>query len=192
MEEIMMDSVGIFRNGKDLEDAVEKLQALLIRSRRISIRSRVKSANPELQLAYRIPMMLKLALCVAHGALQRTESRGAHFREDHLERNDRDWLNRTIAVWRREEDTLPTLSYEPIDVMTMELPPGSRGYGSAQIIEHPDTSTRRAQIEAIKADMPGADRFALQTALMPYEHLLPPRLRRRNERLSERFTEAPA
>jgi fumarate reductase flavoprotein subunit len=192
MEEIMMERVGIFRNGNDLAGAVERLQTLLRRSRRISVRNRSRGANPELTLAYRVPMMLKLALCVAYGALQRTESRGAHFREDYLERNDRDWLNRTIAVWRREGDALPELSYEPIDVMAMELPPGSRGYGTAQSIEHPDTPRRRAQIEAIKAAMPGADRFALQTALMPYEHLLPPRFRGRNERLSERFTEASA
>jgi fumarate reductase flavoprotein subunit len=189
MEDIMMERVGIFRNGKDLGDAVEKLQDLLVRSRRMSIRSRVTGANPELTLAYRLPMMLKLALCVAHGALQRTESRGAHYREDHLERNDRDWLNRTIAVWSRNDDTLPTLSYEPIDVMAMELPPGSRGYGNARTIEHPDTARRRARIETIKAGSAGTDRFALQAALMPYEHLLPSRWRGRNERLSERLTE---
>ncbi|HXJ84838.1 MAG TPA: fumarate reductase flavoprotein subunit [Candidatus Methylomirabilis sp.] len=185
MEEIMMDRVGIFRNGKDLEDAVQKLQGLLVRSRRIGIRTKVKGANPELALAYRIPMMLKLALCVAYGARQRTESRGAHFREDHLERNDRDWLNRTIAIWPREEDTLPKLSYEPIDVMVMELPPGSRGYGSATTIEHPDTARRRDQIERIKAGSRDADRFTQQAAVMPYEHLLPPRFRGKNERLSE-------
>lgn len=37
-------------------------------------------ANPELEEAYRVPRMLKIALCVAYGALLRTESRGAHYR----------------------------------------------------------------------------------------------------------------
>jgi fumarate reductase flavoprotein subunit len=129
--------------------------------------------------------MLKLALCVAYGALQRAESRGAHYRQDHPRRNDRDWLKRTLAFWRREEDTLPTLAYEDLDVMAMELPPGWRGYGSRDFVEHPDGPRRREQIEAIKAAHRGFDRFALQAALMPYEHLLPQRLRGRNQRLGE-------
>ena len=86
--------------------------------------------------------MLKLALCVAHGALMRTESRGAHFREDYPRRNDAQWLKRTLATWKREADTLPTLDYEPLDVMRMELPPGWRGYGAKDYIDHPDTARR--------------------------------------------------
>jgi len=63
----------------------------------------------------------------------RTESRGAHAREDYPERNDRDWLKRTLAYWKSESDTLPTLEYEkPSKVW--ELPPGERGYGSSKII----------------------------------------------------------
>ena len=77
--------------------------------------------------------MVRLALCVAYGALMRTESRGAHAREDFPERNDRDWLKRTLAYWKSEEDTLPTLEYEkPSKVW--EIPPGERGYGSCKII----------------------------------------------------------
>jgi fumarate reductase flavoprotein subunit len=131
--------------------------------------------------------MLKLALCVAYGALQRTESRGPHFREDYPQRNDRNWLKRTLATWRNENDVLPTLSYEDIDVMGMELPPGWRGYGAKDYIDHPDTPKRQAEIEALKASMPNADRVAVQSAVMPFEHLLPERFLGRNERLGERL-----
>jgi fumarate reductase flavoprotein subunit len=129
--------------------------------------------------------MLKLALCVAQGALLRTESRGAHFREDFPRRNDADWLKRTLATWTDPAQLLPTLSYEPLDVMAMELPPGWRGYGARDAIEHPDTARRSAEIEALRAARPDVDRHALQAALLPFHHLLPPRLRGRNARTGE-------
>jgi fumarate reductase flavoprotein subunit len=185
MQEIMTRQVGIFRTGKQLEQAVEELQKLLVKSRSIGVRSRVPGANPELVTAYRVQMMLKLALCVAYGALQRTESRGAHFREDHPRRDDAAWLKRTLATWNREGDVLPTLGYEPLDVKRMELPPGWRGYGAKNYTDHPDTPARQAEVETAKERI--TDRFLLQRALMPYEHLLPERLRGRNERIDDRF-----
>jgi len=185
MQELMTAKVGIFRTGKELEEAVEELQSLLSKSRNIGLKTRVRGANPELVTAYRVQKMLKLALCVAYGALTRTESRGAHFREDYPQRNDQDWLKRTLATWNGDADTLPALEYEDIDVMRMELPPGWRGYGAKDYIDHPDTPTRMAEIEAIKANMHDADRFAIQMALMPYERLLPECFRGRNERLGE-------
>jgi fumarate reductase flavoprotein subunit len=181
MQDIMMDKVGIFRNGKDLEKAVEELKALVVRSRTIAIRNKVRSSNPELVEALRVPKMIKLALCVAYGAFKRTESRGAHSREDYTERNDRDWLSRTLAHWKSEKDDLPSLTYEPLDVTKMELPPGSRGYGNAQIIPHPDTEKRLQQIEEIKKSIPNADRFELQKALMAYD--VPEVYKGKNERV---------
>jgi fumarate reductase flavoprotein subunit len=128
--------------------------------------------------------MIKLALCVACGALARTESRGAHYRDDFPRRDDAQWLRRTLAIWKNEGDTLPTLDYEPLDVMRMELPPGSRGYGTKDDhIVHSDAPRRAAEVEATRKRLVDADRFAVQAALMPYDHLLPPDLRVRNERI---------
>jgi fumarate reductase flavoprotein subunit len=187
MQTIMTGKVGIFRTGRVLEEAVHELQQLLLRSRNIGLRYKARGANPELVTAYRVQKMLKMALCIAYGALKRTESRGAHFREDFPRRNDAEWLNRTLATWKSETDTLPSLAYEPIDVMKMELPPGWRGYGAKDHIDHPDTAKRLAEIEALKQQRDGADRFALQQKLMPYEQLLPERFRGRNERIDERL-----
>lgn len=185
MQEIMTDKVGIFRRGDLLESAVEELQQLLVRSRSIGIATRRPGANPELVTAYRVQKMLKLALCVAHGALQRTESRGAHYREDHPRRNDADWLKRTLARWPDPGQTLPTLAYEPLDVSRMELPPGWRGYGAKDAIAHPATEARAAEIAAIRAALGDADRHTVQHALMPFEHLLPEPFRGRNQRLGD-------
>jgi fumarate reductase flavoprotein subunit len=189
MQQTMTDKVGIFRNGKKLEEAVDNLQKLLRRSRDIGLRYKARGANPELVTAYRVQKMLKLALCVAYGALTRTESRGAHFREDFPHRDDVRWLKRTLATWKSESDTLPSLAYEQLDVMKMELPPGWRGYGAKDHIDHPDTPKRVAEIEAAKQGADG-DRFKLQENLMPYDHLLPERFRGRNERIDEPFPEA--
>jgi fumarate reductase flavoprotein subunit len=190
MQTIMTAKVGIFRTGRALEEAVHELQQLLLRSRNIGLRYKARGANPELVTAYRVQKMLKLALCVACGALQRTESRGAHYREDFPRRNDAEWLNRTLATWKSETDPLPTLAYERLDVMKMELPPGWRGYGAKDHIDHPDTTRRLAEIEALKQRHDGGDRFALQEKLMPYEYLLPERFRGRNEQIDERMAGA--
>jgi fumarate reductase flavoprotein subunit len=187
MQRIMSDQVCVFRSGPVLQMALDELQDLLRRSARIAVRSSAAGANPELVDAYRVPRMLRLALCVVAGALARTESRGAHFREDFPRRNDRDWLKRTLAFWPGRDNTLPALAYEPIDVMQMELPPGWRGYGAKDHVEHPDTARRAAEVVALREARPGADRFEIQERLMPFRELLPPRLQGRNERLDEPF-----
>ena len=132
MQDEMMDRVGIFRNGNDLQTAVDNLQKIHDRAQKVGLRSSGVGANPELALALKIRGMLRLALCVAYGALTRTESRGCHAREDYTERNDRDWLKRTLATWR-DGDNLPHLDYEPVS-KSFDLPPGDRGYGVCKII----------------------------------------------------------
>ncbi len=187
MQQIMTDKVGIFRGGADLEEAVHRLQGLLLRSRQIGLRAHADGPNPELVTAYRTQKMLKVALCIASGALARTESRGAHFREDFPRRDDVQWLRRTLATWRDPSDTLPALAYEPLDIMSMELPPGWRGYGAKDYVDHPDTARRAAEIARLREQLGGADRHALQAGIMPYAHLLPERFRGPNERIDERL-----
>ena len=185
MQEIMTTKIGIFRKGADMESAVAELEELYKRSFKVSVKD-VVGPNPELIYAYRTQKMLRVALSVAYGALNRKESRGAHYREDFPVRNDIEWLNRTIATWK-EGDTLPTLNYEKLDISKMELPPGFRGYGVKNYIENPESAKRQAEVDAIRAKMEaaGADRFAIQDALMPYRDLLPKRLKGKNERVDE-------
>ncbi len=133
MQDVMMEYVGIFRNGKDLQTGVDKLQEILERTENMRLVGRgIKGQDAELAMALRVPGMVRLALCVAYGALNRTESRGAHAREDYPERNDKDWLVRTLATWN-EGATLPNLSYEKATPFYI-LPPGDRGYGGGKII----------------------------------------------------------
>jgi len=188
MEEIMMEKVGIFRNGKDLQEAVTELEALCQRAKNIEVfRSKSRAANPALVNAYRTQKMLKVALTVAYGALLREESRGAHSREDFPKRDDANWLKRTIMTWPNESDTLPTVSYEDISISTMEMPPGFRGYGKDLTEHHPETKVRESMVNAIKEKLEaeGASRFEIQNALMPYLEKLPKKYRGINDRLGE-------
>ncbi len=182
MRNIMQEKVGIFRDEEGLFYAVTELEKLLQKTKQIKVGSKIRGNNPELNEAYRVPKMIKLALCAAKGALERRESRGAHFREDYPKRDDANWLRRTLATWPNPDDTMPTLSYEALDVMTMEMPPAFRGYGrKGQLIEHPKSAVREEEIEAVRASMPDADRHALQQALMGYD--LPEKYREKNERI---------
>ena len=182
----MTSKIGIFRRGEDMESAVAELEDLLKKTYKVSVKDKAGN-NPELVYAYRTRKMLKVALAIACGAAARKESRGAHFREDYPVRNDAEWLCRTIATWKNENDTLPTLSYEKLDVSKMELPPGWRGYGAKNYIDNPETPKRQAEVDAIRAKMEaeGADRYAIQDAIMPFHDLLPKRLQGKNERIDE-------
>ncbi len=128
MEETLLNLVGIFRKGDDLEQAVATLKDLYARSHQLRLRSNGLGPNPEVAAALKLPGMLRLALCITYGALTRTESRGSHFREDYPQRDDANWLKRTLAYWRPGAE-MPELQYEPVKIT--ELPPGDRGYGEA-------------------------------------------------------------
>ncbi|NKQ41764.1 MAG: fumarate reductase flavoprotein subunit [Sulfurovum sp.] len=184
MQEIMDEDVGIFRNGDGLKNAVDELQELLTRSKKAVVKSKARAGNPELEEAYRVPRMLKLALCVAYGGLLRTESRGAHYREDYLKRDDKNWLNRTLTTWADEDATLPEVNYEELDIMKMEIPPAFRGYGAkGMTVEHELSEKRQEEVDALKEkfEAEGKDRFEIQDALMEYG--LPKNYKDTNERL---------
>jgi fumarate reductase flavoprotein subunit len=132
MAETMMNKVGIFRNGHDLEVAVADRDGLLADCNIAVLRCKAPGMNPELSFALRLKGMLRLALITAMGALARTESRGAHYREDHPLRNDADWLNRTLVRWPAGA-LAPEFSYEPVGII--DVPPGHRGYGSDERID---------------------------------------------------------
>lgn len=127
----LSDKVGIFRTGEDLASAVEELTEIVKETEKVQVRTRASGMNPELSLALRIEGMAKQALVIAAGALARTESRGAHTRVDYPDRDDANWLNRTLARWP-EGDKAPTLTYEKVGLL--DLPPGERGYGGATSI----------------------------------------------------------
>ncbi|EAH7841212.1 fumarate reductase flavoprotein subunit [Campylobacter coli] len=184
MKEIMWDKVAIFRTGEGLKEAVDELEKLYKESQNVKVHCKeLDCANPELEEAYRVPRMLKVALCVAYGALLRTESRGAHYREDYPKRDDLNWMKRTLTYWV-EGESLPRVEYDELDIMKMEIPPAFRGYGAkGNIIENPLSEKRQAEVDAIREKMEaeGKNRHEIQHALMPYE--LQPKYKALNQRI---------
>ncbi|MFH1675377.1 MAG: FAD-binding protein [bacterium] len=126
MAGIMTEKVGIFRTGEGLKNGITKLLDLRKRAENIGLKFKGRGRSLELEIALRAPGMIDIALAIAQSALLRTESRGAHYREDFPARDDQNWLNRTLA-YKQDGDYLPRLDYE--NVVITHLPPGDRGYG---------------------------------------------------------------
>jgi succinate dehydrogenase / fumarate reductase flavoprotein subunit len=120
MQAVMMDNVGVFRVESQMRAAVDKVHELQKRLRRISLQDRGRKFNTELLEAIELGYLLDLAEVTAESALARTESRGAHSREDYPERDDERWLKHTLA-YRTEQGV--ELKYKPVAITRFEPKP---------------------------------------------------------------------
>ncbi|MCT7352178.1 fumarate reductase/succinate dehydrogenase flavoprotein subunit [Streptomyces sp. 15-116A] len=91
LQQTMNDLVGIIRREPEMRQALEKLAELRVRARRAGVEGH-RQFNPGWHLALDLRNMLLVSECVARAALERTESRGGHTREDHAAM-DRTWRN---------------------------------------------------------------------------------------------------
>lgn len=113
MASVMFDDVGVFRTAEGLQQAIDKLLELRERFKHVRVSDSGKVFNMELLSAWELDNMLDLALVTAVSAQARTESRGAHAREDFPKRNDAEWLKHTLA--RLEGDQV-LLHYRPVTI----------------------------------------------------------------------------
>ncbi|MGD3107838.1 fumarate reductase/succinate dehydrogenase flavoprotein subunit [Streptomyces sp. YGL11-2] len=91
LQQSMNDLVGIIRREGEMAEALERLAELRVRARRAGVEGH-RQYNPGWHLAIDLRNMLLVSECVARAALERTESRGGHTRDDHPEM-DRRWRN---------------------------------------------------------------------------------------------------
>ena len=124
----MTEHVTVTRINKNLEQADAGIQALQARYRKINLSDRTKWSNQTLNFARELGNMLLLARVITLGALQRNESRGAHYKPDFPERDDANWLKTTRAKFVDREIRL---TYEPVDIT--QLPPRPRRYDAAKV-----------------------------------------------------------
>ncbi|MGE5263211.1 MAG: succinate dehydrogenase flavoprotein subunit [Acidobacteriota bacterium] len=123
MQEDMTAKCGVFRTGKSLEEVKQTLGELKARYQNISIQDHTKKFNTELLEALELGYLLDLAEVTAYSAAVRTESRGAHAREDFPKRDDANWLKHTLAYKR---DGKIELRYKPVVITRFE--PKERKY----------------------------------------------------------------
>jgi len=127
MGEIMTEHVTVTRINKNLESAHDRLRELEIRYRRINLSDRTKWSNQTLNFARELENMLILARVITLGALNRNESRGAHYKPEFPERDDANWLKTTRAKWVNNDIQL---TYEAVDTSLIPLRP--RRYDAAK------------------------------------------------------------
>jgi succinate dehydrogenase / fumarate reductase flavoprotein subunit len=97
MEVVMMEKVGIFRNAADMEKAVAKMSELRQRWTEIRTGDGGTKFNKDVLGILELENLLDLAFVTAATARERTESRGAHARDDFPDRDDHQWLKHSMA-----------------------------------------------------------------------------------------------
>lgn len=114
LQETMMNNVGIFRNGPDMEKQVEILRELRARYQHVGVQDPSTRFNSELIEALELGFMLDCAEAMTHSALNRTESRGAHDREDFHTRDDVNWLKHSMAYKDFARPGNVRIGYKPV------------------------------------------------------------------------------
>ena len=97
MQQLMTKKCSVFRNRQGLSEALMEIRQLQKLSLDIGVNNKSGVFNYELQEALELENMLKVAEAIVFSALQREESRGAHYRNDFPERNDEEWLKHTLV-----------------------------------------------------------------------------------------------
>ncbi|WP_226036490.1 succinate dehydrogenase flavoprotein subunit [Aquibacillus saliphilus] len=123
--ELMTDNVTVVRDNTKLKKTDEQIQELLKRWEKININDTSRWSNQGVMFTRQLKNMLHLARVITIGALNRNESRGAHYKPEFPERNDEEWLKTTKAQFDKEKNA-PTFTYVDVDVSLIE--PRKRDY----------------------------------------------------------------
>ena len=125
MQRTLEACAGIYREETGLTAGARALGALQERSGAVALDDRSLTFNTELTSAMELSFMLDVAQVILASALERRESRGSHQRSDFPARDDRQYLQHTMA-WKNEEGP-PRITYLPVTLT--RWPPGQRVYG---------------------------------------------------------------
>jgi succinate dehydrogenase / fumarate reductase, flavoprotein subunit len=126
--ELMTKNVTVIRYNKALQQTDAKLVELLERFNHINVGDKSQWANTSFVFTRQLYNMLQLSRVIAQGAALRDESRGAHYKPEFPDRDDKNWLKTTKAYFAPDADE-PRFEFEPVDVSL--IPPRPRRYDMA-------------------------------------------------------------
>jgi succinate dehydrogenase / fumarate reductase flavoprotein subunit len=132
MQQAMQEDAAVFRTGESLVSGVKRLQAVQDKRPDLSVTDRGMIWNTDLMETLELDNLIGQAAVTVNGALIRTESRGAHAREDFADRKDDEWMKHTLA-WFDDASGKVKIEYRPVHNFTMTndiayIPPKARVY----------------------------------------------------------------
>jgi len=123
LQQLMTQKCSVLRNEQNLQEALTEIRQLKKRCLTVGLKNKSDCYNYELQEAFELSNMLKVAEVIVYSALHRRESRGAHFRSDFPERNDKKWL---VHSFINETPTGFQVAYKPVTIT--RFAPQARSY----------------------------------------------------------------
>jgi succinate dehydrogenase / fumarate reductase flavoprotein subunit len=132
MQVAMQEDAAVFRTGATLKSGVERLQKVHDQRGDLKVADRGLIWNTDLVETLEFENLVSQAIVTVNGALNRTESRGAHAREDFPDRDDANWMKHTLA-WLDDATGKVRIDYRPVHMNPMSndiatIPPKARVY----------------------------------------------------------------
>jgi succinate dehydrogenase / fumarate reductase flavoprotein subunit len=132
MQMATQEDAAVYRTGESLDSGVRRLEAVQAKRGDIRITDRGLIWNTDLVEALEFENLIGQAIVTVAGAANRTESRGAHAREDFAGRDDVNWMKHTLT-WLDDATGKVTIDYRPVHSYTMTndvayIPPKARVY----------------------------------------------------------------
>lgn len=110
MQRVMQDDFGVFRTGEVMEKGLKRLEELRVKLQHAKLSDKSGVFNTDRVTALELDNLMATAYATAKSALSRTESRGAHSREDYPDRDDKNWIKHTTYVADKD-----TIDYRPVN-----------------------------------------------------------------------------
>jgi succinate dehydrogenase / fumarate reductase, flavoprotein subunit len=126
MQQVMQNDFGVFREGESMQDGLQKLTKLQDRLKAATLKDKSHTFNTERVEALEMDNLMATACATAMSAITRTESRGAHSREDYPDRDDQNWIKHTLYFTEGETIKFREVNNKPQHVDTFE--PKARVY----------------------------------------------------------------
>ncbi len=132
MQRIAQEDAAVYRTGETLQNGARRLEAIQAQRKDIRVTDRGLIWNTDLVETLEFENLIGQAIVTLAGAVNRTESRGAHAREDFADRDDTNWMKHTLT-WFDDATGEVKIDYRPVHSYTMTndvayIPPKARVY----------------------------------------------------------------